>query len=517
MAAKTRDRDLVIDSYQIARFYQARLPDDVCDRARLEKLDQSNAAGALRMRREDLVDADTESITPEAFPDHLEVGSSRLPLEYRFEPGARRDGVNLKIHQAALAQISDDRLDWLVPGLLHDKLVAMIKSLPKRIRRNLVPAADVARQITAELQPQYGTVPFMTAVTAAMSRHAEMPVTADDFQFQKIADNLRIWVTVVDDEGQTVVEGRALEQLRSKAGAAIAAPVEDQSDQSWSRQSMKTFDMDQLPREVIRTRGGVQVAQYPGLIDLGNSVSTSLFPDQASADASLRQGAMRLYALTQRSELRSQVRWLPCLEAAKIKLSGVVAASQIESALIDLLARIAFVEAEDVIRSRDQFESRRVDRGERIARAAQEIAGWLADLADHYFAVRRSLESIDRSGRFAEVINDIGRQLDWLLCEQFLSITPWQWLRHYPRYLAAIDYRVDKLRSGAATRDHELMQSVAQLWQRWMTNLLESDRTPARQAASEFRWLIEELRVSLFAQPLGTSVKISIKRCEKLL
>jgi len=291
----------------------------------------------------------------------------------------------------------------------------------------------------------------------------------------------------------------------------------DESDESWSRESINTFDIDQLPREVIRTRGGVQVAQYPGLADLGDAVSTRLFSDQAAADVSLRRGSMRLYAITERKELRNQVRWLPSLDQAKIKLSGIVSAANMEGALIDLLARIAFVEQEKVVRSREEFDARRSNRSERIAKAAQEVALWLGELADSYFAVRRSLESIRSSGRFVDVVKDIRYQLDWLLCEQFLSLTPWKWLKHYPRYLSGIDYRLDKIRSAAGDRDGASMQSVQELWDRWLASQLELERTAAAQSNSEFRWLIEELRISLFAQPLGTSVKVSVKRCEKLL
>ena len=225
---------------------------------------------------------------------------------------------------------------------------------------------------------------------------------------------------------------------------------------------------------------------------------------------------MRLYAIAERKELRNQVRWLPSLEQAKIQLSGVVSAAEMENTLIDLLARIAFVEGEPAVRSKEVFESRRGERGQRIARAAQEVAGWLAHMAEHYLSARRELESLSRGGRFANVISDVRDQLDWLLTDPFMSTTPWQWLKHYPRYLNAIAYRFDKAR-GAGSRDNDSTASVRGLWGRWLEQLPEDQRNPESQAESEFRWMIEELRVSLFAQPLGTTVKVSLQRCEKLL
>ncbi len=169
-----------------------------------------------------------------------------------------------------------------------------------------------------------------------------------------------------------------------------------------------------------------------------------------------------------------------------------------------------------MIRSREAFEARRADRGQRIAIATQELSAWLVSLADARFTVRRDLESARSSGRRPDLLNDCQHQLQWLFCENFLAITPWEWLRHYPRYLQAIAYRMDRA-GGASSRDEQSMQLIARLWQRWIDGLPENQRAAKDQAESEFRWMIEELRVSLFAQPLGTAVKVSPQRCEKLL
>jgi ATP-dependent helicase HrpA len=295
-----------------------------------------------------------------------------------------------------------------------------------------------------------------------------------------------------------------------------AESAAESAHEEWSRESMTTFDIDRLPREVIRTRGGVQIAQYPGLIDLGDAVATRLFADQAAAEASLLLGSTRLYAIAQCKELRSQARWIPSLDQAKIKLSSAISSESIERSLVDLLARIAFVESEPMIRSRDQFESRRDERARRIAEAAQQVAPWLEAFADGFFAARRERESLS-SERFASASSDIQQQIDWLLPERFMSVTPWNWLKHYPRYFSAVAYRIDKIRSGSAGRDSDAVETVHSLWARWLDSLADHERDPVIQATSEFRWMIEELRVSLFAQPLGTALKVSPKRCEKLL
>lgn len=168
------------------------------------------------------------------------------------------------------------------------------------------------------------------------------------------------------------------------------------------------------------------------------------------------------------------------------------------------------------MRSKVVFENRRAERGRRIAGAAQEVAVWLKNIAEQYFAAWRELESLDHGGQFSGTVGDIRSQLDWLFSESFMAATPWQWLKHYPRYLSAIVYRLDKAR-GASSRDHDATQCIRNLWDKWLEQLPEDQRSPEKQAESEFRWMIEELRVSLYAQPLGTAVKVSPQRCEKLL
>ena len=546
LAAKTRRRDLVIDSYVVARFYQSRLPTEVCDRGRLEKFDRAtstpewtrslgdiqrlsrwlespptlpNDPSTIYMQPGDLMESTSEAITEAQYPDELNVGNSRLPLQYRFEPGGERDGVNVRVHQAALPQLSDDRLGWLVPGMLHQKIVAMIKSLPKRLRRNLVPAADVAERVADDLRPQFGQVPFMAAVCESMSKHAEVPITPSDFQREKQEAYLQFLVTVVDDDGKIVAEGREVDPLIGSVDVDTEDAADDStdpSDASWMRSSMKSFDIEEIPREVIRNRGGVQVAQYVGLVDLGDAAATKVFSDQTSAEVGIRAGTTRLFAITERKDLRNQVRWLPSLEQVKVKLTGAFSGRNIDESLADLIARISFVDDQPIIRTRAEFENRRSDRGRRIAEATQDVAEWLAEFSEAYFLARRALESTPPA-RYAELHADIQQQNSWLLPDNFISIIPWRWLRHYPRYFSAIAYRLDKVRTGAATRDAESTVIVRDLWDRWIDSLPESDRRCAAQVDSEFRWMIEELRVSLFAQPLGTSIKVSPKRCEKLL
>lgn len=555
--AKARQREFVVDPLTIHQFYAMRLPANVVDRVSLERLDRDQPipdwvrslkspedlqawlespppienvegqAGAdtpatLYMAPHDLLPQVAATIAPDQFPDMLDVGGTQLPIDYHYEPGSPRDGITVTVPKAALAQVSDHRFGWLVPGLLETKVTAMIKSLPKRIRRNLVPAADVAREVCAELSPDFGAVPFLPTLCATLSRRAEMPISEGDFNSEKLPQHLQILVNVVDEEGQTIASERSVAEVRTHLGVEESSSseslVQAVTTAQIDREGMQTFDLESIEEQVIRTQGGVQLAQFPALVDDVDSVSLRLFSDRLTAEAAHRRGLMRLYAIAERKEIRSQVRWLPGADKAKVRLGRILPADQYEPALIDLVARMAFVDQGPLVRSEAEFNERRKNRGERIAVAAQQVAKWLPAWADAYQQARSEWESIGQA-RYADVRQDVHEQVEWLTGDHFLSRTPWQWLQHYPRYFSAIAYRLDKFRSGGESRDREATATVSRLLTQ-IENYQPGSGAPGRPAKvtrETLRWLIQELRVSLFAQPLGTAEKVSVPRIEKYL
>ncbi|MEM9825475.1 MAG: ATP-dependent RNA helicase HrpA [Planctomycetota bacterium] len=523
LAAKTRDRGYVVDPLRVAHFYHARIPSDVVDVARLEKLDRdrdSASVESLYANSDDFVDAGDNEIAKQAYPDHLEVGQTKLPLTYRFEPGGDADGIEVRVHRDAMPQISQARLDWMVPGRLPDKITAMIKSLPKRIRRELAPAAETAQKIADELLQDYSRLPFEEALCQAISRHAEQAVGMDDFRLEKIDAHHRMLVSVVDDAGQTLAQGRHLAPLAKRfalgdadVDAADTAP--DENDEPWQRKYVDTFDIDMLPRQVTRIRGGVEIAQFPGFRIRDGKISTKVFPDLTRAELSIRDASTRLFAAKMRRDLLAQVRHLPGLPEAKLKVGGYFH-GDVDGALMQLLARIAMVDGEKPVRTADEFDRRVSEKPLRIAEATVKLSRWLVDFTEAAFNARRECEAIKRTTR-ANVIADLTQQQSHLIFDAWLARVPWAWLSHYPRYFSAIAYRCDKIRSGSAKHDSDSMAVVADLWKRWIATLPETLRGAGDIAESETRWMFEELRVSLFAQPLGTSMRISPTRLEKRL
>jgi ATP-dependent helicase HrpA len=549
LAAKTRRRDLVIDPYTIQRFYEQRIPEHVVDRARLEQWDRTQAIpgwanmlgnmdqliqwldhpppkhegdeSTLFMRPEVLMPEPELGVRPAEFPDELLVGETRLPLVYRFEPGADDDGITITVPQAALPQVSDQRLGWLVPGLLEEKIQAMIKSLPKRIRRNLVPAADTARLVSGELAESAGTIPFLPALCKVLSDRAEMKIEEADFDQEKLSEHLKFHIQIVDDGGKRIAQGRSVSEVRKKLNLgddvphALMGEQPELRDKDLDRDGLTAFDLDILPVEVVRLRGGVAVAHYPTLVDRGTCVDVRVMADRLSAEQVLARGLMRLFAIAERKELRSQVRWLPEIDKARMLMAHTLPAGTFEENLVDLLARRSFVDGEPLVRTSDVFAARRSERGKRIAIATQTIALWLPQLATAIHAVRQWLET-NKQPHLRPAIEDVRLQAERLLTNDFLQETPWEWLQHFPRYFKAMEYRLEKLRSGSLSRDAEWMSTVSRLWQNYQA-IVSNPEDPRAGKSLEARWLMEELRVSLFAQPLGTATKVSPQRIEKLL
>lgn len=544
-AAKTRRREWVVDPLMILQFYHTHLPADVVDRETLERFDRDlsvppwakpsasdddeawlhamQTAGAEHgpfMTPADLLPQQELTVAPAQFPDAIEVQGNAFPVAYHYEPGSDRDGLTVTVPQAALSQVSEHRLGWLVPGLLETKLTALIKALPKRIRRNLVPAAEVARAVHDELAPRFGDIPFLPAVCEAFSRRADMPVQPSDFVPEKLPEYLRPVVRVVDEAGQTIAEDRDVVQLQTAYAATDSGTPASQtgaSGEAINATPTRDFPSDPIPEQVEVRRGGVILRQYPALVDENDQVRLQWFSDRDSAAAAHAGGTMRLFAIKEHKELRSQVRWLPGGKQARILLARVIPADTFEPALIDLIARIAFVEQQPLVRDAATFEQRRQQRAEKIAVATQQIAKWLPAWGEAYHEARSGWET-PRGDRESVPLDDIRRQVAGLTEAGFLSRFPWRWLQHYPRYFKAIAYRIDKLRSGGEARDREAMQTLRDLSAQIEAAAAQAV-TPEAAAAieAEFHWRLQELRVSLFAQPLGTAEKVSPTRIEKQL
>lgn len=524
LAQRTRSRDFILDRFHLAAFYEERIPTEVHDlatlRAWVRKHQGQTDEQRLWMRPEDLLatPAPIDDVAT-TFPNSLEIGATSFPLEYHFEPGNARDGVTLTVPQAALRQLSDEALGWLVPGLLEEKILQLIRSLPKAQRTNFVPAPDVARKLAQQLSTAPRDQAFTQSLCAAMSQHAGEKITAASFDLAKLPAHLYVLVRVVDDEGHEIGSGRDVRQLQAEHAPPVPHGVASThlATASWENKTV-TFDtFAGWPQPVMVRRGGVLVAAFPALVDLGKSVELRLVDTEQAASESNVRGITRLLALKHHRSLRSQVAHLPALSQASLQLSHLIPSKQLAEQLQDLIVRIALVEDQPPPATPEDLQARSQRAGVQITVAAQEISTWLPRLAEQAHQVRLLLEQSPAS--WAEVSDEVRQQQAELFADDFLQKVPWQWLSEYPRYLQAICLRFDKLRSGGGLpRDRRLREPVERAWGQYQ-QLRAADSPAAGQVdrLREIRWAIEELRVSIFAQQLGTKGSVSPKRVQNLI
>lgn len=563
---KTRRRDLVIDTYQLLEFYRKRIPEHVVDRVTLEKWDRTiqrpskNASPNRAQAQSVAKHENTNSVRPlspymswedlesdldhdaieQQFPTKLALGVSQLPLRYRYEPGANDDGVSIIVPESVVFQLNNDKLEWLVPGLLEEKLSHLIKSLPKRLRRQLVPVPDTVRDLIPSLTTfASSNAPFWKTLCDHLSKRLGEPVQVGDFDMDSIPQHLRMRVEVLDEKGKLLQSSRDLAELQKVAVpnfvAEPPAGAKSTTTHAWTRTSMETWDIDQLPPTVAEVRGGVRMSLFPTLVTSQGKIATTLVTEERLAEQLLRAGLVQLYGRIEKREIRSQIQFLPQLNACGLWLSSRYNQESLRTLLHDIIARLAFVDVDytkgiptepcKCMRSLVEFELSRLKRIEKVAGAAAEVGRWLPKFAESYHRLRSVLEK--SPSQWNTLRSSIQSQLDALFSEPLSTSTPWFYLREYPRYLQAMVARLERAKTIGPTKDSAIEQSVQPFWNDYLKRVAELQRSALPNSNEEFRleprgglleyrWMIEEFRVSLFAQQLGTKVSVSQKRLEKL-
>jgi len=514
LAARTRRREYLLDEATLFSFFDERLPADVYDLASLRlwlRRSQRNDQSVLMMQHSDLLPKGA-SLDRREFPERIHLNEQQLRLQYRYQLGTANDGVTVEVPEELLGQVDADQLDWLVPGLLVEKIVSLIRLLPKSIRQRLVPAPDTAQRVAAEVE--FGEGPFLPTIAEALSRAAGEPIDAESFDLAGLPDHLRMNIRVVGPQGETVAEGRDLASLRDELGVRSLLSTGEIRDAGWMRDGIQSWDFGELPRRVEVGRGTFTLAGYPTLIDRNDSVSLRLVTTEDRARAALRDAVRRLFCLAHHRLLKSQVDWLPKLKRLGMLALPLEQGSDLREDLIELVAeRSLFGESEPPLpRDAAQWQALSHRGEQRLGIAVQEVAALSNPLLEAYHEARTALRN-PPSTAAEETLADVQSQFDALTAARFWVRTPWPWLEQYPRYFRAIVLRLDKIRSGGAARDRQRLAEFAplaeQYHRRHQRHVHQGRLDPE---LNHYRWMLEELRVSLFAQELGTAIKVSPQR-----
>ncbi|MCP3127016.1 ATP-dependent RNA helicase HrpA [Shewanella sp. KJ2020] len=509
---KSRRRDILVDEQVLVDFYEPRIPQGIYNaqlffgwwnKTKREQPDLLDFNKALLMQRS------ADHISALDFPDTWHKGNLRLKLSYHFEPSAADDGVSVHIPVALLNQIDDTDFDWLVAGLREEKCIALIKSLPKSLRRKFVPAPDYARACVQAMQPFSANL--LEAMCKQLLRMSGTRISPEDFDLTQIPVHLQMNFKIEDDKNNLVAEGRVLDTLKAELQGVVAKAIRQVADKGIEQEALTEWSFGELPKQYQQQKGNYQVRAFPALIDNKDSVAIKLFDDEFEAQDAHRQGLRRLLLLNIPSPVKHLQQALP----NKAKLAMYFNPfGQVQILIDDIIAAAVqqlLDEKQLDVRDKHQFEQAKDWVRQELNPTAEQIALKVEQILTLYQGIKKRLKGkINLDIAFA--MSDIQSQLDKLVFKGFVEACGWNRLADVARYLKAIETRIDKLPVDP-TRDRLHMQSINKVQDALAAQLAKVPRSvPTPPALIEARWMIEEYRVSCFAQVLGTAYPISEKR-----
>lgn len=508
---KLRRRGLLRDSEELLRWFDARIPAEIIDsHAWLKWLRSAPAeqVAALKLSIADLVVPEAVDDERSLYPDTLKVEGGELALSYRFDPRGERDGVTVRVPLAALMPLRTAQLDWLVPGLREDKAVALIKGLPKALRRHFVPAPDFARAFLEAVQPGQGS--FAEALAGFLHKITGVEIQASDFAGIELPTHLRLHLVVLDAAGMEVSAGDDLAALQGAHAAAAQRAFAERVDRDFHRDGLSAWPLDSIPVEVA-AEGGARA--YPALVDQGQAVGLHAYAQPDEAAAAHVGGVRRLLVLHLDDVLRYWRRQLPLSRDALLAYGVIEAADSLRADLVDSALDAVIAETVGGIRTRQAFLALAERVRKELGGEATRRAG-LVDRALQWIKPIRQRLAPPLMGYAAANLQDVRSHLDSLVYPGFVKAVPAAALTHYPRYLEALHLRLERLLRDP-TRDQARLLEV----QPYARALQRASERLGRHhpKVEQLRWLIEEWRVSLYAQELKTAEPVSAKRLAKMV
>ena len=521
LEAKSRRRDILVDEQVLFDFYHAKMVNlaaPIVSAASFEswrKQQEKAQPEYLFLSQEDLMQHSAEGINNNSFPDRLVWQSMSWPLSYHFEPNHAQDGVTIQVPASQLKRLPLKRLQWLVPGLLKDKLAALLKGLPKAQRKAFVPVPQYAQALFEALSADDIDLP--EAVAKHLQRMSGRPF---DVQLLQQVDMEAHWlmnVQVTDEAGHTIAQGRdplVLLGEHATGSGASQAPV---SAHPVLKQGLTQWDFTELPATMMILQGAMQLPVWPAIKDQGKVVDIVFTDSAEEAQATTYKGLVRLYRMALHEQTKHLTKSLPQFRQAELLYTALGTAAELRAQVFDQAAALVFVPDTQAVKAwptnAQEFKASLEQRGQ-YAQAVEQVLTLSIELLKRSHAIRKALKG-QLNLAWANVYQDIGGQLDRLMSKHFIAQSQWQYLSHMPRYLKAIEARLERFKSQLP-KENAAVQEL-RTWQQKLAKAKTQclPHTPEDQALSDFVWSIEEYRVSLFAQQLGTQKPISAKRLQK--
>ncbi len=520
LEAKSRRRDLLVDEEQLYQFYRLKLNshggEGVINGAGFEKWRQDIEQGdakALFMTEEDILQRSADHVNARQYPDQMDIGGAKLRLSYNFEPGAVDDGVTLHLPLALLNQLPQLRLEWLVPGMLKEKCVAILKGLPKQQRKNYVPIPDYVEAILQKVVFAEGDL--YEAIALQLKRMTGVAADVEMLRASSLEKHSYFNLRLLDEDGKILEQSRDWAALSEKYADQLEAVLQRGPGESWGRDGITRWDFGQLPGVItLRQAGGIEVEAYPALIDQGDQVVLKVLSSAEDAQYQSVFGICRLAEKAMKDQIRAAKRAMPELDKSVMLAPRVMNKQQLESQCITQALRQVLKLDEALPGDEAEFQLR-------VSAAKAELVSTVAALSAFVFECHQSYHSIQKQlkGKMdlaaVPVLNDVKQQLTYLISPDYLRNTPWSRLQHFPRYLSAIDKRLEKFRREI-NHERMLSEQLSANWSQYLAKKAQLDKQGLYSRELEnYRWMLEEYRVSLFAQQLGTEMTVSEKRLKQ--
>jgi len=555
---KSRRQDVLVDEELIYAFYDQQIPADVCSGRLLEswyRQEVKQQPKLLLLSREELMRHEAAGITTQAFPKTIRLGGTDCSATYLHEPGDAKDGITVTIPLFVLNQVNEDRCEWLVPGLLKDKIHALLKSLPQKPRSRFVPLPESAAKLAEQLAlPEvFGAGSLTDTLLKKVRDVTSLDVKRADFKLDMLSPHLFMNLRVVDEHGRQLGMGRNLGALKSDWGSQargafqalaqlkVHTPAAENTSinplkplirltgsASGSLQSTAVqrvtaatthqvnslakytqWSFGDLPELMEIHKGGQSLIGFPALVDMLDSVVIEVFDEPDVAAQKHREGLRRLFALQMKDALKYLEKNIPDLQKMAVSFMPIGTPDELRQQIIEVALDRAFLL--DPLPADEFAFKKRIDEGRgRLTLIANEVARLAGVILVDYSAATRKIKDTKNAN---DAVSDCAQQLQRLMPKHFMVRTPWNQLQHFSRYLKAIVLRLDKWRSDPARDAAKLLELKPQEQRYW--RLVAERKGAVDERMLEFRWLLEELRVSFFAQELRTPQPVSIKRLDK--
>jgi len=522
LEAKSRRRDILVDEETLYDFYDQRLPNTLYSGKAFEKWrkeTETQNPEALFLNRDLLMQRDDSHVDNLQYPDHLNVQGMQLPLRYYFEPGRKEDGVTVRIPITALGQLKSASFEYLVPGMMEEKVVQFIRNLPKQTRKQFVPVPHYAKACCEAIQ--LNETPFIHNVAHQLLRMTGNEIEAQILKQISFEDHLLMRFEVVDESGKVIKAGRDLQQLkgiaRDRTAAHIAQQSAKQEKNSIERTGITHWDFNDLPETIIINSMGMKIKAWTALVDQGDSVAIKLF--DSAEKAQQQQGLLKLFMLSAGKEISYLKRNLPNIRQHCLHYAATGKCDELKQSIIKNSCRLIFDTDNNQYQKKQSFDSALAQQRDKIIPQANDICQQLDTTLSFHHKVKKALKgSINPA--WLDALNDITNHLNALIFVGFLDRLTLQELRQYPRYLKGLQRRIDKLIDNSH-KDRGLRLQIQPHWQSYQHFMQKetangfSFSPQQKTTLQDYRWMLEEFRVSLFAQELGTAFPISEKRLKK--